>query len=396
MSDIVRYFFVHNAMAGFYKSFLDYISSTVYSRFDTKLVSTYDKAVSYIANKEKLGGREQDKPNLPCLILNPSGELNLDDGNAGGKQLHRFSRWGNFGAQLWDPIYRDENVKINPVFGRLKGEIELIMLLNSFYEYCDLRVLFLEYFTGQDRDIKLDGFTTFIIIPKEMYNYEYYNDVTGERYNLDWSQYGVTEQLIKTTNKVEYIYPCTIKPLIRLTGTSDGSTKYGGVDKLADWRLTANFEFSVEIPWFMLLSTNYLANEIDLTISTSSTYSINSFKPPVNINITKTHYDFSIDSTSGIEIIVPDKAEITERKSGEFNTRYYHIITYSQALQEEFSISLPEIILDKDLLLVNSKYEKLDYGDDYIISEDGTVMTIYNPLMTRFSESDIIELYVYK
>jgi len=399
MSDTIHnYFFIHNTLAHFYKSFSDYISTTVYSRFQTKLVSTYDKAVQYLNDKNRMGGREQDKPNLPALILNPSGEITTDEGSAGGLQYHRFSQLApGLSKGLYQPIYQDENVLITPVFGRIKGEIELIMWLNSFYEYCDLRVLLLQFFNGLGRECKLEGFNSYIIIPKELYNYSYSNDITGQTYTLNWEKYGASDQLIKTINKTECVYPCVIKPLIKLNGTSDGSTKYGGTDKLADWRLIASFEFSIEIPWFLMMQTDYMAKGIDLKINFNSTYSKYLYSPPQNILLTKTNYEFdNIDSTSIVELNYPEQADISERKSIIFNTRYYLIVTEQQSLStESFIINLPEIISDPDLLIVNTKYGVLSYGVYYEIINNGTQMQVLIKDKS-YSENDIIELYIYK
>ena len=400
MSDdpVYKYFFVHNTLAHFYKNFLDYISMTVYPRFETKLISTYDKAVQYLSDKDRLGGREQDKPNLPALILNPNGEITTEDAGSGGRQLWRFSKLApGLNKGLFTPIYQDQNVQITPVFGRLKGEIELIMLLNSFYEYCDLRVLFIQYFNGMNRKIKMDGFNSFIIIPKELHDYRYTNDVTGEDYILDWEKYGVEKQLIKTIDKTEWVYPCLISTLADLTSIGDGSTKYGGIDKLADWRMTATFEFEIEIPWYMVMQSNFMANNIDLQIDFGSVYSLNDYKPPENREIEKFHYEF--DTTSTDTIIYPSDSTdvtITEKLSIEINTRYYLIVTKQQAIEtEEFTTNLPEIVTNQELLIVNSKHGKLKFGTDYAISFDGTQITIITNSLT-YNEGDIIELYVYK
>ena len=59
------------------------------------------------------------------------------------------------------PIYQDANVTLHAGFMRITGEIELLMLLNSFYEYCDLRMYMLQIFGGTDRWIHPNFFNSF-------------------------------------------------------------------------------------------------------------------------------------------------------------------------------------------------------------------------------------------
>ena len=111
-------------------------------------------------------------------------------------------------------------------------------------------------------------FNSFIILPEELINYEYYNEVTGLRYNLDWSQCGAWNQLVETTARNEYVIPCKIKPRFRFTAMSDGSTRLGGTEKLPDWRLSFTVEYEVEVPSFIILESDYLAENISFNIST--------------------------------------------------------------------------------------------------------------------------------
>ena len=89
---------------------------------------------------------------LPAFILDPVGEFGISDSNTGAKQLYRFPNLApGFINRWYDPIYQDSDVMINIGFTRLKGEMNLVMLLNSFYEYCDLRIFMIQYFGSEGR-----------------------------------------------------------------------------------------------------------------------------------------------------------------------------------------------------------------------------------------------------
>ena len=392
-----RYFFIHNVLANFYKDFLDYLcTNEFYERFNSKYVGTYDKAVQYMHDKNE-HGREHDKPNLPAIILNPTGDINLADGQSTGKQFHRFSQYThNLNLRLYDPLYQDEDVMITPGYGRIKGEIEVSMLLNSFYEYCDVRLLFLQHFRGDNTYKDLGGFISNILIPEEIYEMEYTNDVTGETHTLDWSEYNTSVELIKTTNQTEYIYPCFIKPQIKMTGLTDGSTRFGGSDNLADWRLTANFEFEMDIPWYMIITSDYLVENIETTInSLAYNYSVYANDIPTNRDIIQSSYNWDFDSTTSMNTQLDEMETTLTEDNLLLNTRYAHIITSSEAESEDnWSITIPEAITDNKLLYLNSKAGKMSYGDHYILENDGNKLTIISDNVS-FIEDDVLEIYVY-
>lgn len=394
-----RYHFIHNVYANFFKDLLDYFSETLYPRFEYRVVGTYDKSVEYI-QKQCQYNRETDKPMLPALILNPTGEFMPADAIAGGRQLWRYPNLApTFVKRLFDPVYRDANTIVHAAFLRIKGEVELLMLLNSFYEYCDLRMLFIDYFGGLDRIIQPRFFTSFIILPDSFVNYEYRNEYTGLHYKLDWESVGATTQLVRSTAQNELVLPVNIKPQISLTNLGDGSSRYGGADKLADWRLTATINYELEIPNFLVIESDYLAQHIDVELRAESVYSayIN-HKPPETRVVTQSSWDFGLDETSVTDLVInPDDAtaEITFEATYQFKTRYYHVVTSDEASSTtNVEISLPETITDNRTLIVNSKYGELSYGDHYIISNDGDTLTI-KVANVNLEEGMIIELFVY-
>lgn len=395
-----HYSYIHGVFGNFYKDVLEYFSTYLYPRFQYKVVGTYSKAVEYLSKLDQYE-KEVDKPNLPAIILNPSGEFGIAEASSGAKQLYRFPNLGSPGMlkRLYDPIYQDENLLITPGFSRFKGEIELIMLLNSFYEYCDLRVFLIQIFGGLERIIYPRFFNSYIILGEALINYEYTNEYTGVHYKIDWANSGATEKLVRTTNKNELVLPCTIKPIFKLNSLGDGSSRYGGSTDLAEWRLLANIEFEIEMPTFLVLESDYLLKNINLQIGYGSCFSSNSTENiPTNRQITNFQMDWGLDETSNSTISLPGDttSEIIFQGDYEFNTRYYHIITKEQAESEiNINITLPEKIENLQTLIVNSRYGEMKYGDHYIISDNGSILIIKVENVDLF-EGQIIELFVYK
>jgi hypothetical protein len=390
-----HYYFIHGVFGNFYKDVLDYFVY-LYPRFDYTVVSTYSKAVEYLNKKNKLG-RENDKPNLPALILNPSGEFEPAD--ISGKQLHRYPNLApGINKNLYEPIYQDKQMIIYPGFSRIKGEIEIVTLFDSFYEYADYKTFMIQIFGGLDRPIWPSFFNSYIIIPDELVNYKYHNEYEGITYNIDWESAGAYEKLIRSTNKTELVVPLVVKPIIKMTGMSDGSNRYGATDDLADWRLVLSLEFEVEMPTFMNLESDYLLENINFDFRFSSAFSIyNNENIPVNKNVIKTHYDILMDSTSNdLNYSFEDTtSEIVYDVDLVLKNRYVHIITQDEATSESnVEIQLEENIDDINKLIVNSKNGIMNYGSHYEISNENIlVLKIDNMSLLK---DQIIEIYIYE
>lgn len=398
-----RYHFIHNVLANFYKDTLDFFSTTLYPRFEYRVVGTYDKAVQYIRNQCQYT-REVDKPMLPALVLNPSGEFMPADGNAGGRQFWRYPNLSpTLIKRLFDPIYRDDHLIVHAGFLRVKGEIELIMLLNSFYEYCDLRMLLLNIFGGLDRVIYPRFFSSFIILPESFVNYEYKNDYTGEQYKIDWASANASQYLVRSTARNELVLPLNIKPQFSLTNISDSSNRYGGTDNIAEWKLSCTVNYELEIPNYLIIESDYLAENVDLEVRYGSVYSINN---DYQIPDTRFLYNFSWDWGLNSEtnsflgtLYADDATSITTTFIGDFvfKTRYFHTVTAEEAEDSTspLIISLPEEITDPKILLVNTDSRQLEYRVDYAIGASGLNLLI-NRYTVNLVEGLIIELYVYE
>lgn len=393
-----NYQFIHNVLADFYKDMLDYFADYLYPRFGAwRVVGTYTKAIEYLL-KQIQYDREIDMPMIPAIILNPSGDFVMDE--TYGMMMWRYPNlMPGFMTRIFEPIYQDENVKINVGFSRLKGEVEFLTLYDSYYEYADTRIFLNLIFGGLNRYIYPRYFNSFIILPSEIYDYEYKNPVTGQDYTIHIPH--TYNKLVKTTNKDEVVYPCTILPRFKMTNMSDASTKFGGIDRLPDWRLTFSVEYEIEIPTFLVLQTDYLVEKINLDIKYGSCYSANNIYgslevPPDEMMSFSGNLDYVFDSTEGTLIETPTEATLSDKKTRRFKTRYYHIVTQEEEdSTTDVDIVLPETITDNMLLLLYGKYGPFAYGDHYTINTAGTILTIHVQYV-QLVKGDIIELYVYE
>jgi len=391
-----HYHFIHGVFGNFFKDVLDYFEY-LYPRFDYKIVSTYEKAVEYIKKKEQLG-RENDKPNLPALVLNPTGEFSPSD--VSGKQLFRYPTLASgMNKNLYDPIYKDKQMIIYPGFSRIKGEIEIITLFDSFYEYCDFRIFMIQQFGGLERPIYPLFFNSYIIIPDELVNYTYYNEYEGMSYKIDWGSSDAYSKLIKSTNQTELVLPLIVKPVLKLMNLSDGSSRYGSTDSLADWRLVMSIEYEVEMPTFMCMETDYLLENIQFNLRFSSAFSeYGNDDIPVNRGIFKTQYDVGMDSTSnneGYDFISDATADIVYEADWAFKIRYVHVITQEEADSEtNVVITLTEEITDLNQIIINSKNGTMNYGDHYELS--GTNLLVLKIANMTLTKDQIIEIYIYE
>ena len=392
-----NHFYIHNVFGGFVKDTMDYFAEYLYPRFGPwKIIGTYDKAVEYL-NKQTQHARETDQPLLPALILDPSGEFNFDDKY--GKLLYRYPNLApGMAKYIWTPIYQDQNILMTVGFGRVVGEFNFTAILASFYEYTDMRIYLLTVFGGLERPIYPQWFNSFVVLPQEICDYVYVNDVTGETYKLDIEN--AYNLLIKTTNQNELVYPCKILPRYRLTGLSDASSRLGGVDGLPSWKLNFTLAYEIEMPTYLILESDYLAEKLNVDIGYGSCYTKNNVyvteKPSVSIDSFTANISHGLDSTSNTEITYPIEATITNKKSRDFKTRYYHIVTQSEVDSTSVvEITIPEVITDRNLLRLNGKYGNLVYGDHYTINTEGTTLTINKENVT-LELGDILEIYIYE
>lgn len=392
-----NYFWIHQVFGHFVQDTMEYFKSYLYPRFgDWAIIGTFDKAVEFI-NKKNQHGRETDMPLKPALILDPSGDLNLDE--TYGKQPWRFPNLApGFVKYVFEPIYQDQNVLITVAFSRFVGEFNFTALLSSFYEYTDMRVFLNLIFGGTDRIIYPRWFNSFIILPSEIFNYRYENEYTGMSYKINIEE--SSSRLIETTNTNEVVFPCSILPRYKMTSVSDASTRLGGVENLPDWKLNFTLSYEVELPTFIVLETDYLVEKFTINMMYESCYTSNKVYDtseivPANIESFDGNLDFGLDSTSNSIVTYPEEAVIDNIKSRLVKTRYYHIVTQEEVDSTTYvDITIPEEVNDINLLRMNGKYGNLVYGDNYIIL-NGTIIRI-NKEHVNLELHDILEIFIYE
>jgi len=398
---IAQYLFIHNVFGHFYKDTLNWLS-TIYPRFQYKVLGTYEKSVEYI-DKMCQFGRETDKPLFPALILNPTGDFMPADAIAGGRQLWRYPFLSPaFIKRVYDPIYQDQNIIVTPGFMRIKGDMEFIMLFSSFYEYCDVRMFLFNTFGGLDRIIYPLFYNSFIILPQEFLDYEYYNEYTGLKYKIDWTTASGYQYLVKTIAQDKLVVPLRIKPQYSLVSLSDASTRYGGSDNLPEWKLTGTMNFEIELPNYMVLESDYLSEKISLNIEYGSAYSVyHDFvqPPPEFKTVIPKIYSYGLDSTSNSEMEIPP--EILPGSCGTgtdfvLDGRYFHFVTQAEVdSTSNLVIVLPLEINDQRELTLFSSSGEMAYGDHYTLSSDGKEVIINRSRVDLYTDM-VIELYIYK
>jgi hypothetical protein len=235
-------------------------------------------------------------------------------------------------------------------------------------------------------------------LPEELINYRYSNPVTGQSYNLNWQSANANPELVKSTARTELVVPCNIRPWYKLTSISDASTKYGG-DKLAEWRLSAQIQYEVELPTFMVIKSDYLLENIEYELRYGSVYTeYPEYNNPSNRQYWRTSWDWGFDSTASSTIdlsLLQEQVDIVEEKDMIFRTRYFHVVTSAEAdSTADITIDMPEPITDEKRLIVNSYAGQLNYWDHYELIDNGTKLVIKIPIV-KLNEGDVLELYVY-
>jgi len=389
------YQFIHNVYADFFRTTADMFLE-VYPLFNDAVIAPYHKAVEYLRQQQKLN-REEDKPNLPAMILNPIGEFEVADGASGGKFLWRHPNLlPGFVKFIFEPVYQDKNVMINVGFLRMKGTIEILALLESFYEYCDFRLLLIQFCGGMDRWIYPSIFTSFIILPDELRDFRYTNEYTGRDYRLNWESAGAYEYLVRSTARNEVVLPVKIRPQYRLTSLGDNSDRYGGTETLADWRMTATFEYEIELPAYMIMQVDYLVQNVVLNVKYGSVFSAHDYTEiPSEIKRTVFEYDWGLDETSNSIFTGDSTSSITYSQDLQFNTRYYHVVTQEEAdSTADIIITIPEEITDPSFITLNGPVGPFSYGDHYVLDDSTTIRIKKENVSLR--SGTVVELYTYK
>jgi len=259
-------FFVHNVFGSFFSGVLDWFSDEFYPRFEYKVIGTYDKSVKFFNDKKQMGVDPSDKL-LPSISLDPM--LDFSNEERGGRFLWQHSRYApGIGMYMFRGIdLKEQDVKINPVFSRYQGTFEVTFWLSSIYELLDFRVALLQYCGGYNRWLRPKFFWSYLILPDQIQNFETDPD---KGIKLDWSNTTADLVHIDSINKQKLGIPLALDAIWRLTSFVDSSTKYGG-DTISDHKLSATFEYEVNIPTYMVLNRG-LDPKLNLSFSIGKTY----------------------------------------------------------------------------------------------------------------------------
>ena len=101
--------------------------------------------------------------------------------------------------------------------------------------------------------------------------------------------------------------PLNVKPQIVLQGLSDASNRYGGTDNIAEWKLGATVNYEIEIPNYLVIESDYLAERMDFEVRYGSAFSeYNDYQPPDNRELTNYTWDWGLNFNTN----TPDKLDI--------------------------------------------------------------------------------------
>lgn len=386
-------FFINNCMGSFFRGTLNWWADVFYPRVNYRVIGTYEKSVEYF-QKKKTQGREIDTNILPSMTLDPAYEF--QPAEVGGRFFWQYPLLSSgLGKKLFNRIKileETQSVSLVPVFTKYEGAFDIIFWLHSVYELFDVRVFLLQYCGGYNRPIRPTTFDSLITVPPEIVNYTY-QDVDGNTHNIDWTGTGLAATLIDNTANFHYTLPTKLTPFYKLTSLSDASEKYGG-DNICKYKLTATFEFEVDLPTYMVLTPYCGGIEPNVTINMGATYSRYGLRPTLN-PVTEEYEEGGglppVDRGNNYDD--QDVVEITD-----FEVRYVYVFTeedednYDPTVNPWFSFPSPftENLTWGNAILITYLGE-LPQGEEWKMSEDETKIEILvEPL-----HGEIVEVFVY-
>ena len=267
---VQEHFFINNCFGSFYRGLLNWFGDSFYPEFNYKVIGTYDKAIEYF-NKTLENAGEIETNILPSITLDPSGEFEPEE--RGGRFSWQYPNLSpTLGARLFKPIYQDDQVKVTPVFTRFQGTCEMSMWCRSIYEYLDIRTALYMWSGGIGRILRPTTFWSYIVVPDEILDFNYTNDVTGQTYQLDWRSTDAAMTLIKNMDQMKVVYPVQLTPWFQIDSISDSSQKQGGTE-LASYRLNTTLKYEIELPTYLVVDSDWKLDRTMITISMGSVYS---------------------------------------------------------------------------------------------------------------------------
>lgn len=247
-----QFIFLNNAIGHFYRGFLDWFASSFYAPCQTKIISTYTKGISKL--NQRLNNQDKFDVVLPAVILDPSGEIVVDDRQ---NHLWRYdSLQSRMAKDVFDYLYKDDEVTITPVFNRYIGEMEVTILLRSIYEYLDMRLYIIQSFNNENRYNRPFIVNTFLVLPQELIDLKY-NTADGTLRGLDWSTALMENRLIENINKTQYTVPLVLTPIFKYTSISDSSNAKSVGSELEEYKISLSVTYELDLPVYFYVQSDY-------------------------------------------------------------------------------------------------------------------------------------------
>lgn len=358
--------FIHNVVGSFFRGVADYFKTEWFSRSQEIIISTYEKAVEHVRQRKQQGG-ENWVLKYPFILFDPS--YDFEPEQYVGKLLDGYPHFRqDIASNMYGPkIYDDDKVVISPVLNRYQGTFDVTVWCSSVSELLDTRLLSFQFFGGLGRIIIPRSINGYFILPNEIKTYTYENPYTGESYILDWSSSKCEEILVKTISKdlgdLHFSFPFSVEPMLKLSGISDGSDKYGGSgDDIGEYRVTISIEWECSIPTHLVIHADKFpkrCHKIDINIGSGFQYVMKSKFPNNEIISTPTQILVSY---------LDDNESKYTRKDLIFKNNYMYIITQEDedliksnknSVEKSIFITLPETITNCEFLKVFYKFGEL-------------------------------------
>lgn len=256
MAHVQLYYNLHvnQTYQSFIHSVSDMFKTKWFPRCKDVVISTYSKVVERERNRRN-NASENYSPQYPFMVFDPN--MDLQPEPALGKFIHQYSAYSkSFDSKQWDPrIYEDENIYVAPSFNRYMGTWEMIVWCSSIYELFDYMTTAYQLFGGNIGRYIEPTYESYFVIPNDITLYTYSNPYTGESYKIDWDESIAEVYKLKNINDNRMVVPFTTKPLIKLTGISDGSDKYGAPsdDEIGQYRMVISMEWETWMPVGVIL-----------------------------------------------------------------------------------------------------------------------------------------------
>ena len=256
-----RAFYVHNPLMDVFSGIMSWFNTAYFTDFKATIIGGYDRAIKEIEDSLN-SGEQVEQLKLPAISLNPFGDIATDP------KFPNLWRCKDIGESLqnlyMDPIYEDDYFGFSVIANRFTGNFEVIIYVQSPYEYLDHYIQSIMFFHGGfNRRVRPGLIRTNAIIPDEVVNTAY--DGVAP---YDWSGSGITQEFIKVLNADHFVYPMELGPQIWLNSITNASTIYGD-DGLTTYKLQMVIEYDVDLPTHIIVKNNDRIESLNIKITTS-------------------------------------------------------------------------------------------------------------------------------